>query len=346
MKQQTYLVYVHFNQSIGQVVHANCTCKAGKGECCKHAAALLFQIIDYIQLELKEIPDDLTCTQLLQQWHVPRTDETDEPVLFEDIKFKKYSSKKKPTLNEHNTPTKNVYNPTPHFARAPCQNRIENLAKGLEEAGRASYLSKLLKSNDCLLSSSEEFHNMLPSKRMCTEANQSVSELFKTDIRNQVLESLKTDDIEWSHVPTKQDQEFVTKHLKQSHEAILEIERNTRGQSDCTAWYQERSKRLTASNFGVVLKRRKSNYPKSILEKIQSKGPIPTACKWGKSNEMNGIKAYKKWKDEQNQTVHVCSVCGFVVHGTLPWLGASPDFLVKDASEAEKIGLGEVKMPL
>ena len=72
---------------------------------------------------------------------------------------------------------------------------------------------------------------------------------------------------------------------------------------------------------------------------------IPTACKWGKSNEMNGIKAYKKWKDEQNQTVHVCFVCGFVVHGTLPWLGASPDFLVKDASEAVKIGLGEVKCP-
>ena len=67
MKQQTYLVYVHFNQSIGQVVHANCTWKTGKGGCCKHAPALLFQIIDYIQLELKEIPDDLTGTQLLQQ---------------------------------------------------------------------------------------------------------------------------------------------------------------------------------------------------------------------------------------------------------------------------------------
>ena len=68
MKQQTYLVYVDFNQSTGQVVHAKCTRKAGKGGCCKHVAAILFQIIHYIQLESKEVPDDLTCTQLLQQW--------------------------------------------------------------------------------------------------------------------------------------------------------------------------------------------------------------------------------------------------------------------------------------
>ena len=26
---------------------------------------------DFIELELTEVPDDLTCTQLLQQWHVP-----------------------------------------------------------------------------------------------------------------------------------------------------------------------------------------------------------------------------------------------------------------------------------
>ena len=62
----------------GGVVYANCLCKAGKGGCCKHVAALLFQILDYIQLELVEVPDDLTCTQLLQQWHVPRSDETDK----------------------------------------------------------------------------------------------------------------------------------------------------------------------------------------------------------------------------------------------------------------------------
>ena len=51
-----------------------------KGGCSKHVPAVLFQIIDYIQLDLTEVSDDLTCAQLLQQWHVPSCNETDEPI--------------------------------------------------------------------------------------------------------------------------------------------------------------------------------------------------------------------------------------------------------------------------
>ena len=89
MKSDTYTVYVHLNQANGDVVYSNCTCAAGKGGQCKYIVALLFQIIEYKQLDMTEIPDHLTCTQLLQQWHVPRKDESDDPVLYENIAFKK-----------------------------------------------------------------------------------------------------------------------------------------------------------------------------------------------------------------------------------------------------------------
>ena len=39
------------------------------------------------QLELTEVHDDLTCTQILQQWHVPKTSEVSEPILYEDMTF-------------------------------------------------------------------------------------------------------------------------------------------------------------------------------------------------------------------------------------------------------------------
>ena len=94
MKKNIYTMYVHLHQVTGSIGYANCSCKAGRGGCCKHIAALLFQILDYIQLELKEVPDNVTSTQLLQQWHVPRADESDEAVLFEDIKFEKASLEK------------------------------------------------------------------------------------------------------------------------------------------------------------------------------------------------------------------------------------------------------------
>ena len=52
---------------------------------------MLLQIIEYKQIDLTDTPDDLTCTQLLQQWHVSHKNECDEAVLYEDIKFVKIS---------------------------------------------------------------------------------------------------------------------------------------------------------------------------------------------------------------------------------------------------------------
>ena len=84
MKKTNYTVYVHLNQtSTGKVSHANCSCKAGQGGCCKHVAALLFQILDFIELELTVVQEDLTCTQLLQQWHVPSNDKLETALLFD-----------------------------------------------------------------------------------------------------------------------------------------------------------------------------------------------------------------------------------------------------------------------
>ena len=60
-----------------------------------HVAALLFPIIKYIQLDVNAIQDDLTCTQLLQQWHVPSNDELNEPILYEDVVFEQASYEKK-----------------------------------------------------------------------------------------------------------------------------------------------------------------------------------------------------------------------------------------------------------
>ena len=69
-------------------------------------------------------------------------------------------------------------------------------------------------------------------------------------------------------------------------------------------------------------------------------------CRWGKQNETEALKQYVSHK--QN-SVNVCSLCGFVVDKTSPWLGASPDFLIHDSSEvgepSSALGLGEIKCP-
>ena len=45
--------------------------KAGASGCCKHVAATLYQIVEYKQLNLKSVPADKTCTDILQTRHIP-----------------------------------------------------------------------------------------------------------------------------------------------------------------------------------------------------------------------------------------------------------------------------------
>ncbi|CAB4024301.1 ATP-dependent DNA helicase PIF1 [Paramuricea clavata] len=87
MKKNQYLVYVHLHQHSGDIAYAKCYCPAGAGGCCKHVAATLYQLLDYIELGLSDIPDDKSCTQELQKWHVSRKNTTQAALLFEDLIF-------------------------------------------------------------------------------------------------------------------------------------------------------------------------------------------------------------------------------------------------------------------
>ncbi len=62
-------------------------CPAGVAGRCKHVAATLFQLLDYIELGLSDIPDEKTCTEEIQKWHIPRKDKAQEALLFEDLTF-------------------------------------------------------------------------------------------------------------------------------------------------------------------------------------------------------------------------------------------------------------------
>jgi hypothetical protein len=349
MKNITYTVYVHLNEANGEVVYSNCTCKAGKGGQCKHIVALLFQIIEYKQLDMTEIPDHLTCTQLLQQWHVPRKDESDEAVLYESIVFKKavYEKdiKKNNKRKRSQPPKEEVYNPTPDFAKVVEQTEIEKLASKLNVLEEKSYLGSLLGSNDCKPYAFEAIHQELPAKKRHTES--LTLNLNDTAIRDKVLDNLQPTSVERSYSYSATVQTL--KHSANiTHSEILQIEKNTRDQSSSDTWFDERHKRLTSSNFGAVVKRRKKIFPKSLLNKIQNQSKqakCPEPCQWGKDKEGKAIIEYCKFKNNERRGINVCSKCGFVVNIEFPWLGASPDFLIFDQTEEKPFGIGEVKCP-
>ncbi|KAJ8928841.1 hypothetical protein NQ314_018538 [Rhamnusium bicolor] len=62
--------------------------------------------------------------------------------------------------------------------------------------------------------------------------------------------------------------ETLLKSLAKTDEEIMEIERNTQGQSANPAWKQEHAFRLTASNFGSVCKRRSNTPPNKLVKQL------------------------------------------------------------------------------
>ena len=70
------------NEYPHHVTRAVCSCMAGKAGMCNHVVGLLKQIIYYVLMKLKSVPEDLSCTQMQQLWHKPRSTHIEaEPVM-------------------------------------------------------------------------------------------------------------------------------------------------------------------------------------------------------------------------------------------------------------------------
>lgn len=123
------------------------------------------------------------------------------------------------------------------------------------------------------------------------------------------------------------------------------------------AWFADRAGRITASQMNTVMLPRERGEFKSGPRKGQIKPPPKAledyahqlaaerltgkprkqikaaALQWGQDVEPAAVAAY------QAETGYIVTLCGFVVHPSHDFIGASPDFLV-DAD-----GGGEVKSP-
>ncbi|XP_031353734.1 uncharacterized protein LOC116178384 [Photinus pyralis] len=123
-------------------------------------------------------------------------------------------------------------------------------------------------------------------------------------------------------------------NLHKSDHEIEKIERATQTQESCSLWYIERRKRLTASKFGDVCRRREYTSCKVLVDSIiYSKHFFSQACDYGKRNEKNAREAVEQVVGAKIQP------CGLFIDSSHPFLAASPDGLIGD------MGILEVKCP-
>ncbi|KAK5640569.1 hypothetical protein RI129_011380 [Pyrocoelia pectoralis] len=112
-------------------------------------------------------------------------------------------------------------------------------------------------------------------------------------------------------------------YLSKTEDEIKDIEINTRGQSSNSRWKQERSSRLTASNFGAVCKLKSTTDPSKLAKNIVcSEFRNSAAIKWGIEHEATAKLQF------ENDYEDLVSDCGLFIDKENCFLGASPDGII------------------
>ena len=127
-----------------------------------------------------------------------------------------------------------------------------------------------------------------------------------------------------------------------------EIERSTRCQSKASEWHSLRARRITGSKCGKILCQQSTT--EALLRSILYSKPmdpkkLPAPIKWGIDNESHACEAYAQHMNTNGHKGLTTRPCGFVVHPTMGWLGATPDAFVNDPTYELSSGIAEFKCP-
>jgi len=340
-----YSVSVCMNRLNGSVVGARCKCKAGAGGCCKHVAALLCCVLDYSDCELTEIPEHKTCTEKPQQWNVAKHTSNGNPVLFSEILFVHHTYGKRKAEDEHEKMAKRKqYRACPVSLQAVKEEEIRALCTSLDSNQENSPFSKLLRENDCkpLIENLDESDSDISDDRLRVEIDDRPQ-----DSTMQRENENSDNRCDTNCIPLQNATEAVFAHINITQEAADKIQIETKQQSQSQLWYKERQWRVTASYFGEVCKMRKSTSPIRLANAITSqcqKPFIPAPCLWGKENEPVAVARYIQHMNTCSKDVTVTQT-GLIINPAFPYLGATPDGLIKDRSSPDADGILEIKCP-
>lgn len=161
----------------------------------------------------------------------------------------------------------------------------------------------------------------------------SASTSSKNSTVNELLDTaLEEADLSLVHLDVDEKQ---TAFLEELAKDAAVIEQITKNQKNSEVWMLERKKRLTASNFGRIVKLLdKTNRTNVVKDLLYStfKGNVYT--EYGQENEPTAIRLFEQITGKK------VAKSGLVVHKSYPYLAASPDGIV-----VQENALIEVKCP-
>lgn len=316
------------------IISCACGCPAGKGPhgSCKHIGALCYALEEFSRIG--KTPEYATCTDKLQEWNKPR------PKKLAMVPVTSLTSRRNELLLKKKKTSPVVsFDPRPVNQRKLGDEAIERFRCDLLSLSEAPAFLDLL-----IPSVKKIKHDHTYSKAASTLVQQSIQlPVHENDL------SLKERE---SNLPTfalDPNTELKCAAIKASlNVSSIErerIEAETRMQAKQEEWFAVRAKRITGSKCGRILCQIKKTT--SLLRECLYPTPLnppPKPIAWGRRFEQVAIEKYTAHMNAAGKKV-IVSACGFLVHPTEGWLGASPDGVVVDATCEEPNGLLEVKCP-
>ena len=126
-------------------------------------------------------------------------------------------------------------------------------------------------------------------------------------------------------------EELHTNHVCIDHAAIVDLELQTRTQSETPLWHHERTLRITSSIMKEVC-HRKDSTSSFVSKKLVYKPVDVISTRYGKRHERSAIASYCNYHKARGVMISV-HPCGLYVDVSIPWLAASPDGNVLDPTQ-------------
>ncbi|KAH3724580.1 uncharacterized protein LOC127853544 isoform X1 [Dreissena polymorpha] len=307
------------------IVDAYCSCKQGQSGTCSHTLAVVSAIEQWKIAGYKEVPALLSSTSIPQQWDKPRGPKVKaEPASYMIFASPTNIGRKRKPIMAQFTDNRKVKLMNDH---------IQDLQ--LLTSSPISYLVEEIDENTPTVET--PLGNQVVGSGLAYHA--PLMQLVHA-VRNETgcgNLSLPVDRAlnEEIHVLLQQYAQH-WQDLGLSSDESRELERSTRLQASSKNWFSERQKRVTASNFGAVMNRKKDINDAFMKNTFFRSQFVSKATTYGHINERTAKITYI------NKTgTHLHDV-GLIVNSKFPFLGASPDAIV---CENGKVGLVEVKCP-
>ena len=124
-----------------------------------------------------------------------------------------------------------------------------------------------------------------------------------------------------------------------------EIEHSTRCQSKVTRWHYLRARRITGSKCGKILGQQSATEP-LLVSVLYSQHMDPKKFPLSFiDKESLACHAYTQYMNANRHEGLTSQPCGFIVHPTMGWLGATLDAFVNDPTYDLSNGIAEFKCP-